>query len=196
MLIVAPGRARRGAGAGVRCSAYDRGVTFSGSIATPVGVLEVHSDGAAVRRVTWPRPGFVTPSVSGASERAMRDPLLAEALAQLEAYFAGSLSAFDVPFDLGVQSEVSGAVLRALYDTVLHGETVTYGELAAHSGTAVPARAIGSIMGANPIPIIVPCHRVVASDGLGGYSGGRPGEGLRMKRWLLEHEGALPQALF
>jgi methylated-DNA-[protein]-cysteine S-methyltransferase len=114
----------------------------------------------------------------------------------LEAYFAGRLTTFDVPFDLGRQTEATRAVLMTLYDTVGHGETVTYGELAARSGTTVPARGIGSIMGANPIPIIVPCHRVVAGDGLGGYSGGREGEGLLTKRWLLEHEGALPAALF
>ena len=169
-------------------------MTFSGSIATPVGVLEVHSDGIAIRRVTWPRPGR---AIAGrGSSDAARDPLLAEALTQLGAYFAGERAAFDLPFDLGAQSETTSAVLHALYDTVLQGETVTYGELAERSGTAVPARAIGSIMGANPIPIIVPCHRVVASDGLGGYSGGAPGEGLRTKRWLLEHEGALPPALF
>ena len=170
-------------------------MTFSGSIATPVGVLEVHSDGVAIRRVTWPRPGRATP-VGGVGSAAEQDPLLAEALAQLEAYFAGRRAGFDLPFDLGAQTDVTNSVLHALYVTVAHGETVTYGELAERSGTAVPARAIGSIMGANPIPIIVPCHRVVASDGLGGYSGGAPGDGLRTKRWLLEHEGALPPALF
>jgi len=51
-------------------------------------------------------------------------------------------------------------------------------------------------MGANPVPLIVPCHRVVAGDGLGGYSGGDAGQGLQTKRWLLEHEGALPPSLF
>ena len=60
----------------------------------------------------------------------------------------------------------------------------------------MPARGIGAIMGANPVPLIVPCHRVVAGDGLGGYSGGDPGRGLETKRWLLEHEGALPTGLF
>ena len=164
-------------------------MVFSGSVRTPVGVLAVESDGAAIRRVHWPRPG-------GVPDRDGGDPLLAEALAQLRAYFAGESTGFDLPFDLGAQSDVTRAVLMTLYGTVGHGETVTYGELAARSGTAVPARAIGSIMGANPIPIIVPCHRVVASDGLGGYSGGAPGEGLLTKRRLLEHEGALPTALF
>ncbi|MDQ4215570.1 methylated-DNA--[protein]-cysteine S-methyltransferase [Microbacterium capsulatum] len=162
---------------------------FTGSVATPVGVLAVQSDGAAIRRVGWP--------VVPAPERGGRaDPLLAEALRQLREYFSGERTEFDLPLDLGPQTEVTRAVLMALYDTVGHGETVTYGELAERSGTAVPARGIGSIMGANPIPIIVPCHRVVASDGLGGYSGGAPGEGLVTKRWLLEHEGALPAALF
>ncbi|MGN8026825.1 methylated-DNA--[protein]-cysteine S-methyltransferase [Microbacterium sp. 22242] len=163
---------------------------FSGSIATPVGLLAVESDGAAVRRVHWPRAGRPAAGADAA------DPLLEDALSQLRAYFAGEVTEFDLPFDLGPQTEVTRAVLMTLYDTADRGETVTYGELAERSGTSVPARAIGSIMGANPIPIIVPCHRVVASDGLGGYSGGAPGEGLRTKRWLLEHEGALPAALF
>ena len=167
-------------------------MTFSATIDTPVGLLVVESDGTAITRVGWPAAGA---SRTGA-DAPVADPVVDEALAQLRAYFAGERTAFDLPFDLGPQSEASRAVLLALYDTVRHGETVTYGELADRSGTAVPARAIGSIMGANPIPIIVPCHRVVASDGLGGYSGGAPGEGLVTKRWLLEHEGALPAALF
>ena len=79
--------------------------------------------------------------------------------------------------------------------TVRYGDTITYGELAELSGTGVPARAIGGIMAANPVPIIIPCHRVVASDGLGGYSGGEPGRHLETKRWLLENEGALPPSL-
>ena len=164
-------------------------MTFRGAIETPVGVMAVESDGAAITRVTWPRGG------SGA-DAGEPDALVHRALAQLTAYFAGERQGFDVPVDLGTQTGTTRAVLMALYETVGHGETVTYGELAARSGTEVPARGIGAIMGANPIPLIVPCHRVVASDGLGGYSGGPEGEGLLTKRWLLEHEGALPTALF
>lgn len=159
-----------------------------GRIETPVGVVEVEGDGAAITHVRWPRGAAV-----GVSEP---DALVQRALAQLDAFFAGDLQVFDVPFDLGRQTAATHAVLMALYDTVRFGESVTYGELAARSGTEVPARGIGSIMGANPIPLIVPCHRVVASDGLGGYSGGAEGEGLITKRWLLEHEGALPPTLF
>jgi methylated-DNA-[protein]-cysteine S-methyltransferase len=160
-----------------------------GTLATPVGVVGVVSDGVAITRVTWRSapPEDVT---------AQSDALLAEALAHLAAYFAGELRRFDVPVDLGVQTVATRAVLTALHETVGHGETITYGGLAARSGTDVPARGIGSIMGANPVPLIVPCHRVVAGDGLGGYSGGDEGRGLETKRWLLEHEGALPTSLF
>ncbi|MGW9158789.1 methylated-DNA--[protein]-cysteine S-methyltransferase [Microbacterium sp. NPDC055665] len=160
-----------------------------GTLATPVGVVGVVSDGVAITRVTWR-------SAPPEDATAQPDPLLAEALAQLAAYFAGTLRRFDVPVDLGVQTAATRAVLTALHGTVGHGETITYGGLAARSGTDVPARGIGSIMGANPVPLIVPCHRVVAGDGLGGYSGGDEGRGLETKRWLLEHEGALPTSLF
>jgi methylated-DNA-[protein]-cysteine S-methyltransferase len=108
----------------------------------------------------------------------------------------GEPTEFDVPIDPGTQSDVTRAVLTTLHESVGFGDSITYGDLAARSGTEVPARAIGSIMGANPIPIIVPCHRVLAADGLGGYSGGAPGEGLATKRWLLGHEGVLPAELF
>ena len=159
------------------------------TLPTPVGVIGVLSDGAAITRLGWRAPAPLDADPSP-------DPLLIEAIAQLRAYFDGALTAFDLPIDLGVQTPATHAVLTALHETVDYGKPVTYGELAARSGTAVPARGIGSIMGANPIPIIVPCHRVVAGDGLGGYSGGDPGEGLATKRWLLELEGALPTSLF
>jgi len=157
-----------------------------GTLDTPVGTLGVTGDGGAITRVTW---------VHGAVEQDV-DGLVAEALNQLEAYFAGELRRFDVPFDLGEQTESTRAVLTTLYDTVGYGDSITYGQLAERSGTDIPARGIGAIMGANPVPIIVPCHRVLASDGLGGYSGGAPGEGLLTKRRLLEFEGALPAPLF
>jgi methylated-DNA-[protein]-cysteine S-methyltransferase len=163
-----------------------------GTLLTPVGIIGVVSDGHAITRVSWRS----MPPEGSASASDPTDPLLAEALAQLDAYFVGTLRRFDVPVDLGAQTAATGAVLAALHETVAHGETITYGGLAARSGTDVPARGIGAIMGANPVPLIVPCHRVVAGDGLGGYSGGDEGRGLETKRWLLEHEGALPTSLF
>jgi methylated-DNA-[protein]-cysteine S-methyltransferase len=97
-------------------------------------------------------------------------------------------------------------VLRTLHDTVGFGQAITYGGLATRSGSGVPARGIGAIMGANPLPIVVGCHRVLAATGLGGYSGGhreapgelRPGSspyGLETKRWLLTFEEILPPTL-
>lgn len=162
----------------------------TGTLESPVGRLTIVSDGESITRVAWRS----APSIE--RDSANDDPVLLEALRQLRAYFDGRLTRFDVPFDLGRQTDVTRAVLTALAETVDHGASVTYGELAARSGTSIPARGVGAVMGANPVPIIVPCHRVVASDGLGGYSGGLSGQGIVTKRWLLEFEGALPSALF
>ncbi|ETK35862.1 methylated-DNA--[protein]-cysteine S-methyltransferase [Microbispora sp. ATCC PTA-5024] len=116
----------------------------------------------------------------------------AAARAELDAYFRGELREFRVPVDWRLMSDVQRRVLGTLHATVPYGSVVTYGELAARSGTGVPARGIGAIMGGNPVPIIVPCHRVVAGNGLGGFSGG---DGVESKRWLLTLEGHLPPTL-
>lgn len=178
------------------------------TLSSPVGPLAITSDGRSIVRVEWipenpaeevPESGGSTPESSsprGTDSDETVDPLLDRARSQLRAYFDGSLHEFALPVDLGGISEVARTVLTTLAKNVAHGETLTYGQLAERSGTGIPARAVGGIMGLNPIPIIVPCHRVVAGDGLGGYSGGRPGQGLATKRWLLEWEEALPQPLF
>lgn len=119
------------------------------------------------------------------------------ACAQLIEYFTGQRRAFDLPVDWSSLSHAQRQVLPVLFSSVGYGQTVTYGELARRAGLAadgaVPVgRVVGQIMGSNPCPIIVPCHRVVASDGLGGFSGGT---GLETKRWLLIFEGALPPTL-
>ena len=159
------------------------------TLVTPVGTIGVTSSGEAITRVAWRSE---RPSDSASAP----DALLAETMSQLAAYFRGDLRRFDVPFDLGDPSEGTRAVLTTLHDTVHYGDSVTYGELATRSGSGIPARGIGTIMGANPVPIIVPCHRVLAGDGLGGYSGGDRGQGLATKRWLLALEGVLPASLF
>ena len=151
-----------------------------------VGVIGILAGPAGVREVGWRlRP-------EGASTEPVE--IVQMALGQLREYFAGQRREFTLPLDLPPLEPVAMAVLEALM-TVEYGMTITYGELAELSGTGVPARAIGGVMAANPEPIIIPCHRVVASDGLGGYSGGDPGRHLQTKRWLLENEGALPPAL-
>jgi methylated-DNA-[protein]-cysteine S-methyltransferase len=128
---------------------------------------------------------------------AAADRQLGRACTQLGEYFAGQRRAFDLPVDWSGMSAAQRQVLAVLLASAAYGETVTYGALARRAGLAdggqIPAaRVTGQIMGSNPCPIIVPCHRVVAGDGLGGYSGGA---GIEIKRWLLIFEGALPPTL-
>ena len=110
---------------------------------------------------------------------------------QLTEYLSGDRKEFDLPLDWNGTESLRRHVLQVLYETVGYGETVSYQELAARSGHPTAARVVGQIMGSNPIPVIVPCHRVTASGGeLGGFGGG-----LETKRWLLELEGSLPPRL-
>ena len=153
---------------------------------TQVGVVGVLGGPAGIRRTGWRL------AASGASIEP--DETVQQAIGQLREYFAGQRMDFELTLDWPPLEPTTRKVLEALR-AVRGGETVTYAELAERSGTGVPARAIGWIMAANPLPLIIPCHRVVASDGLGGYSGGEPGHELETKRWLLENEGALPPAL-
>lgn len=165
-------------------------------LATPVGRVAVAVSDAGLRAIRWCSAGELAEQqgvVSGGVSAGILEHADA-VLGQLTEYFQGERREFDVPLDWTGVTETQRRVLRALYDRVPYGDAVTYGELAALSGTGVPARAIGSIMGSNPIPIVVPCHRVLAHDGLGGYSGGA-GHGVEAKRWLLTLEGALPPTL-
>lgn len=146
--------------------------SYIGSLAeTPVGPVSVIVQGGAITRLAWA-------VLDGPS-----DPLAQEAVVQLRAYFAGTRIVFDLP----LAPEVSdfqrkfGAALCA----IPYGEIRTYGDLARDLG--VPAQAIGQACGANPIPIIIPCHRVLGATGLGGFSGAGGVEG---KVQLLRLEGA------
>jgi O-6-methylguanine DNA methyltransferase len=104
---------------------------------------------------------------------------------QLKAYFAGEIKAFDLPIDWSVMTPFQKQVLRATY-AIPYGETRSYGEIAATVGKPGAARAVGRAQATNPIPIIIPCHRVIGADGsLHGYGGG-----LDRKAWLLSLERA------
>ncbi len=164
------------AGRGLFFDQYDSQVGVIGILGGPAGIAEVG----------W---GL---DARGASIEP--DETVQLALGQLREYFAGQRREFELPLDLPVLEPNTLRVLQTLRE-IGYGETITYAQLAERSGTGIPPRAIGSIMGANPMPIIIPCHRVVAADGLGGYSGGDPGHELETKRWLLENEGALPPVL-
>jgi methylated-DNA-[protein]-cysteine S-methyltransferase len=123
---------------------------------------------------------------------APRSPQLAEAIRQVEAYFAGERHAFELPLDWSLISGFNRLVLRELASGVPYGSVVGYGDLARRVGQPGAAQAVGVAMGSNPLPVVVPCHRVVESDGgIGGFGGG-----LETKRQLLALEGVLPEPLF
>ena len=163
------------------------------TIETPVGQVSVGCSERGITEVRFgPPPAGDAPVQAGPAAG-----LLPAARAQLSEYFCRTRTSFDMPLDWDNASRAQWQVLTLLAETVAYGETITYGSLARRLALrdgrpAIGARAIGSIMGSNPIPVIVPCHRVVAADGLGGYSGG---SGLEVKRWLLTFEGALPAML-
>jgi methylated-DNA-[protein]-cysteine S-methyltransferase len=175
------------------------------SLDTQVGRLSLAVSELGLVAVRWGEPAELATRLDLAITA---DPSRTEpVVGQLAEYFMGRRQSFDVRLDWLLASPVQQAVLETLYTAVGFGQSITYGELAARSATHLPARGIGAIMGANPMPIVVPCHRVLAADGLGGYSGGaraavesptRPGSspyGLETKRWLLTFEGVLPPTL-
>ncbi|HEY81439.1 MAG TPA: methylated-DNA--[protein]-cysteine S-methyltransferase [Caldilineae bacterium] len=143
---------------------------------SPIGFLELTSDGEtllAVRFVDAPRAAHAP------------DAVLREAIRQLTGYFSGELIRFDLPIRLqGTPFQLS--VWRQLLK-IPFGQVRTYREIAQALGNRKAVRAVGGANARNPIAIIAPCHRVIASDGtLGGYAGG-----LWRKAWLLQHEGVL-----
>lgn len=135
---------------------------------TPVGPITVWVSASGVRRVEF---GDLPTDAHVGSADAW-PPLLARAVTQLREYFAGSRRVFDVPLDLEAVTDFQRDVYAELLK-VPHGRLTTYGALAEAIGRTELARAVGQAVGANPIPIIIPCHRVVAAESrLGGFSGG------------------------
>lgn len=160
-------------------------------VASPLGPISVIERDGAVFAVELSRAPLATLRARyekrlGAPVELVERARLASAR-QVEAYFAGRRARFDVKLDLEGLPSFARSVLQALY-RVPFGELVSYGELATRAGSPKASRAVGGAMAKNPIPIIVPCHRVIAANGsLGGFSGG-----LDVKRRLLEHEGVAP----
>jgi methylated-DNA-[protein]-cysteine S-methyltransferase len=148
-------------------------------IDSPIGVLRVHSDGDAITAIVF----APLPEPTGAPDDA--HPVLAEARTQLEAYFAGERKEFDLPLAAS-GTPFQQRVWRELCE-IGYGATSTYGEIAHRLGLPPGAsRAVGLANGRNPIPIVVPCHRVIGSKGrLVGYGGG-----LDRKQKLLSLESA------
>jgi methylated-DNA-[protein]-cysteine S-methyltransferase len=143
---------------------------------TPIGGLGIATDGGAVCRISFGGAPLVTSDP-------LADPVLGEAGTQLDRYFAGALTEFDLPLSVTVGSEFERAVWRAIA-AIPYAHMRTYGEIAADVGDPGAARAVGVACNRNPLPVVVPCHRVVGAGGkLVGFGGGLP-----RKRFLLELE--------
>ena len=140
---------------------------------TPVGDLSIAEENGAIVSIDW-----------GWGNRQEETQLLRQARAQLHAYFDGELSAFDLPL-APAGTPYQRRVWQALC-AIPYGETRSYIDIARVAGGS--ARSVGQANGRNPIPIVIPCHRVLASSHIGGYSGG---EGLATKRALLALETRL-----
>jgi len=143
------------------------------TVDSPVGRLTIVEEAGAIARIGW-----------GLAEGADRSDLLDRAAAQLAAYFAGERRDFDLP--LRPRGSDFQRRVWAAMSAIPYGRTRTYGELAQESGGV--ARAVGRACGSNPIPVVIPCHRVLAANGAGGYSGG---EGVATKARLLRLEGVM-----
>jgi methylated-DNA-[protein]-cysteine S-methyltransferase len=176
--------ARQAADAGLLDVAY-------GTYESPLGRLTVMVTPRGLVRLSYPGEGIdgqlqeladrVSPRILEAPERTD------DVRRQLDAYFAGQRRTFDVPIDWRLVRGFAGDVLRATA-RIPFGGVSSYREIAAAAGSPNAYRAAGNALGSNPVPIVVPCHRVLhAGGGLGGYTGG-----LERKRFLLHLEGALP----
>ena len=162
--------------------------TMYTELPTPVGSLLLTANDTAITGIYFPtrdrkpqgRAGWVADDGKGPASA-----VLARARQQLTEYFAGSRTTFDLPLEPG-GTPFQQSVWDALR-TIPYGTTTSYGAIARRLGDVHATRAVGAANGQNPIPIVVPCHRVVGARGeLTGFGGG-----LDRKRWLLEHEGAL-----
>ena len=155
---------------------------------SPVGPLLAEYDAAGVRALRF-RPQGEHPPAGTRDEPARSDALGRQVARELREYFAGERREFSLP--LAAQgTEFQRRAWEALR-RIPYGETRSYAELAAAVGSPKGARAVGQANGRNPLPIVVPCHRVLASGGgIGGYLGAwEGGDGTEVKRWLLRHEG-------
>jgi methylated-DNA-[protein]-cysteine S-methyltransferase len=144
------------------------------AIDTPVGRLGIAERDGAIIQVAW-----------SAAAKGEPTALLTEAARQMAAYFAGELTEFNLPLDPG-GNDLERQVFDAMC-AIPYGETRTYGDIAANLGTY--GQPVGQACGANPIPVIIPCHRVLSATGLGGYSGQG---GIETKIALLKLEGGYP----
>lgn len=167
-----PGRGPRG----VESAAMTMPREFEARLTVPFGRLGVRTDGVAVKEIRFMPPGAALAPTSGLAERACRE---------LERYIDDAEYRFGLP--LAPEGTDFQKRVWAQIAAIPKGGTRRYGEIARDIASA--ARAVGQACGSNPIPVIVPCHRVVAAGGLGGFAHQSGGFLIDVKRWLLTHEG-------
>jgi methylated-DNA-[protein]-cysteine S-methyltransferase len=155
---------------------------YSTTHATPVGALTLIASDQGLRAILWPGESARPAGIAVRPRRNPDHPVLKQTARQLDEYFAGTRTAFEIPLDLdGTRFQL--AAWRALAG-IPFGTTATYGQQAAALGAPTAARAVGAANRANPVCIVLPCHRVIGANGsLTGFAGG-----LAMKQWLLDHE--------
>lgn len=147
------------------------------TLATPVGHIAVHISHQQVVRLNYAARKRQTAS--------KLSPLAARVKKQVESYFRSPVNGFELPVNVN-GTAFQKRVWRML-QTIPAGKTLTYGDIARRLHTS--ARAVGNACRQNPVPLIIPCHRVVASQGIGGFGGETAGANIRRKLWLLHHEG-------
>jgi methylated-DNA-[protein]-cysteine S-methyltransferase len=158
------------------------------TIDSPIGTITLIADDDALVEVHLPDER-TSSTIAAEDTAAAEHAVLAQAAGELREYFTGDRVEFDVPLaPHGTAFQLAAwQALRA----IPYGETVSYGEQARRLGDARKARAVGAANGRNPLPIVVPCHRVVGANGhLTGFGGG-----IECKAWLLDHERAVRQRL-
>jgi methylated-DNA-[protein]-cysteine S-methyltransferase len=155
---------------------------YSTTHPSPVGDLTLIASDQGLRAILWPKESARRAGIANRPRRDPEHPILKQTATQLDEYFAGTRIAFDLPLDLeGTRFQV--AAWRALA-SIPFGSTTSYGRQAAALGVPTAARALGAANRANPVCIVLPCHRVIGKDGsLTGFAGG-----LATKQWLLDHE--------
>ena len=156
-------------------------------VPTPIGAFRMAYQGSTVRVIDLLEHGHLQTGMPLGAVRRKPPFRAGTPPRQLQEYFRGTRSSFDLDVDPDTASDFDRSVWKVLR-SIPAGKTVTYGELARRSGFAGSARAVGGSMARNPIPIVIPCHRVIGTGGsITGF-----GLGLWRKRWLLDHEGAWP----
>lgn len=154
-------------------------------VKSPLGLIRIVADAAAVVAVSFNPESSPKLNKVGLTGQEQPNQISQQAALQIDEYFSGERTCFDLPISFGKRSAFGQSILDGLI-SVPYGETWSYGALAAKCHYPKAARAVGRVMASNPIPIIVPCHRIVGSSGkLTGYSGG---DGVSTKKWLLDFE--------